>query len=168
MGEPLPVARALHERRLALDVSRAAAAARMHASPAALRSWELGERGMALEQTYLWAATLGARPAVVAGERVPVPLAACREVEPPQVPPAVTQLRGTRRARELSRPEVAGWVGVAETTVLYWETGERSITLARTHDFANVLGLVLTVEEISPSLTALVEAGGAPHVRRTG
>lgn len=168
MGEPPPVARALHERRLTLDVSRVEAAARMHASPTALRSWEVGERGMALEQTYLWAAALGVRPVLVAGERVPVPLAACREVEPPPVPPAVTQLRATRRARELGRPEVAAWIGVAKTTLLYWETGERSITLARTHDYANALGLVLTVEEISPSLTALVEAGGAPHARRTG
>ncbi|MCP9947201.1 helix-turn-helix transcriptional regulator [Actinomadura madurae] len=161
MGDPELVARALHKRRLTLGLSRVEVADRVGYGTAAVKGWELGARGMSLAQAYAYGAVLGVRPVLEAGERVPVPLAAC-PVRVDRIPPVLAQLRATRLVRELSFAAVAARIGLAATTVLYWETGDRGIALARAHDYADALGLVLTVGEISPSVSALVEAGGRP------
>ncbi|MEU4825120.1 helix-turn-helix transcriptional regulator [Actinomadura sp. NPDC023710] len=129
-------------------------------------SWERGDRCPSLERTYTYAAALGMAPVLLAGSGgwVPVPLAACSPDE--RRPPVLRQLRATRLARDLPVVQVAAALGVATVTLSMTESGERRVQLDQAHAYADILGMVLTVEEIAPTGAALVEASGAVCVRR--
>ncbi|WP_141576177.1 helix-turn-helix domain-containing protein [Actinomadura sp. WMMA1423] len=165
MGEPLPIVRALRARRRALGLSVRAAAARAGLSACVPASWERGDRCPSLERACGYAGVLGLELALLPGASgVPVPLAACAQDD--RRLPVLRQLRATRLVRELPVAQVAAAVGVTRPAVTMWENGERRIQLDQAHGYADALGLLLTVEEISASVTVLVEAGGTPSAAR--
>lgn len=159
MGEPLLMMKALTGRRQALGLSARAASTRAAMSPQTVRSWERGDRCPSLERVTAYAATLGLQLVLVPGaaRSVPVPLAACAFHD--RRPPVLRQLRATRLAREIPVAQAAAALSVTSQALTAWETGERRIQLDQAHAYADVLGLVLMVEEISPSGSTLVEAG---------
>lgn len=166
MGEPLPMLEALRVRRRALGLSVRAVSERAGASASAVAAWERGDRCPPLERVCAYAASLGLTMVAAAGTWVPVPVAAC--VPDGRRPPVLRQLRATRLARDIPAAQVASALGVTEQTLRAWENGLRRIHLGQAHAYADVLGLVLAVEEISPSVTALVEAGGCPSLSGAG
>ena len=171
MGQPLPIERVFRERRLALGLGLDAVAAVVGTTYGAISHWELGRRRMTLAYAYAYGAALGVRPVLVAGAHCPVAPEACPLPGPHMTAqarlPIVRQLRATRRQQQVTVTDLAARLWVHRVSVSSWEAGRRTLYVEQAHTYADVLGLVLTVEEISPSGSTLVGTG-APASQPSG
>jgi DNA-binding XRE family transcriptional regulator len=77
-------------------------------------------------------------------------LAEPRTLAPDGLPDVLAELVDHRRKRGLSVPDLARRIGVSATTLLAWERGETAPRLHNLLDWAQSLGLQVTLREDSP------------------
>ncbi|MFV2172287.1 helix-turn-helix transcriptional regulator [Actinomadura sp. LOL_016] len=146
-GDVPPLTRALHGRRDALGMSRAATARQLGVSRHTVLAWETGFRQLSLPSAYAYAQLLHSQPELraVVGGTAPIPLGSCAApgTVGARLWPVVRQFRAGRRAREWTVAHVADRIGVSSPAVVAWERGDRQMSVRYAHAYADLLGCTL-------------------------
>lgn len=68
-------------------------------------------------------------------------------------------IRAARKARGLTQVELAEQLGVSQSTVAGWESGRRTVELARLYDVCSALGL--KPHEVHPAIRPQTDTSAA-------